>query len=136
MIVPTHTHMHPPHTHKARAHTLSRSLSSLRRPPLPQIFVDGASIGGSDDLAAKLADGSFLQVLQSSSGKPALPAGLLKLAQEAQVRPERGKEGTRKYKEGPEKQVRGGGKLRRKAALCAALDPLSSLPPSPTAGDT
>jgi hypothetical protein len=47
--------------------------SMLLLPSFPQIFLHGAWLGGSDDLAAKIADGTFSQGLQAGSSKAPKP---------------------------------------------------------------
>eukprot|EP00955_Chlamydomonas_euryale_P009821 105423-Chlamydomonas_euryale.AAC.3 len=51
-------------------------------PTHSQIFVGGKSIGGSEDLVASLADGSF-QATAKAASPPALPPALLELAHAA-----------------------------------------------------
>jgi len=58
-----------------------RDVTGIRT--VPQIFVGGASIGGSDALAEQLASDTFKATVSSAAGKPALPTSLLNTTREA-----------------------------------------------------
>lgn len=62
--------------------------TAVRIHPSTQIFVGGASLGGSDDLASALETGSLHKKLEEAKANstPALPQELIQVSQISQVR--------------------------------------------------